>query len=204
MFQFKPWMPPLIVAATVVPIATGFVLVGPPLGLAMGAFAVAVLLVLAARTTTKDMIETVPAADMRRRVLVVASVELDDPRAVDAISHAGEFDRPGNEAEVVVLAPATARRRDRWAVDVGVARAEAQRKLVLSVAALGKANVVARAVVGDPDLVLAVEDALREFAATEVILVSGAPADDPEGERAAEELEARLVQPLSRVIVASS
>ena len=79
----------------------------------------------------------------------------------------------------------------RWATDVTKARAEAQRRLVVSVAALGKADLTARASVGDDDPVLAVEDALHEFAASEVILVTGPPAEDAAGERAAAELQSR-------------
>ena len=44
-----PWKLPLIVAALVVPIVAGFLLVGPALGVALGALAVLGLLVVAAR-----------------------------------------------------------------------------------------------------------------------------------------------------------
>ena len=80
---------------------------------------------------------------------------------------------------------------------------EAQRKLVLSVASLGKADVAAEAAVGDEDLVQAVEDRLREYPADEVILVTGTPAEDPDGDRAAAELGERLRQPFERVIEAN-
>lgn len=191
-------MPPLIVAAIVVPIVAGFAFVGPQLGLALGALAVGGLLVGAARMSGGYPIETRAATDMKRRALVVLLAELDD-EAVAAIKRAAELDRAGGEVELLVIAPATGRPLDRWAMDLERSRDEAQRRLVMSVAALGKADVAARAMVGDPDVVLAVEDGMRTFAATEVILVAGPAGADERAERAARELEARLVQPLSRV-----
>jgi hypothetical protein len=199
-YRFKPWVPPLVIAGITIPVVAGFAVVGPQLGLALGALAVAALLVFAARLTTKGPIETTRAPDMRRRVLIVAVAELDD-EAVAAIRAAGEFERSGNEAEILLLAPATGRAIDRWATDLEAARTEAQRKLVMSAAALGKAGLEARASVGDPDPVLAVEDGLRSFAATEVILATGAAETDSDVERAVAELESRLTQPLRRVEV---
>ncbi|HYH62126.1 MAG TPA: hypothetical protein VD766_09695 [Solirubrobacterales bacterium] len=194
------WFPRVAVVVLTVTIVAGFLTVGPQLGLALGALGVGALLVWAARAGEKGAIETVPVTRLRRRVLVVVTVELDD-RAVEAIQSAGEYDRPGNQAEMLVVAPASPGKLGRWATDVMKARAEAQRKLVVSVAALTKAGITARASVGDDDPVLAVEDALREFAASEVILVTGPGAEDEPGERAASELQSRLRQPLERVIV---
>ena len=72
---------------------------------------------------------------------------------------------------------------------------------MLGAASLGKADVPVRARVGDADVVLAVEDELRTFAATEVILVTGPSQDDADGERAARELGERVAQPLTRLVV---
>ena len=98
-----------------------------------------------------------------------------------------------------MLAPSTSGFLDRWASDVTAAREEAQRKLVVTLAALSRAHVVAEAQVGDAELVQAVEDQLRTFPATEVVLATGPSAEDPEGERAAGELSRRLRQPFSRL-----
>ena len=196
------WFPRLAVIVLTVTIVAGFLTVGPQLGLALGALGVGGLLVWAARAGEKGAIETAPVTRLRRRILVVAMAELDD-RAVEAIRRAGEYDRPGNQAEMLLVAPASQGKLGRWATDVMKARAEAQRKLVVSVAALTKADLAARARVGDDDPILAVEDALHEFAASEVILVTGPPAEDAAGERAATELQSRLRQPLERVIVGS-
>lgn len=194
------WFPILAVLVLTVTIVAGFVTVGPQLGLALGALGVGVLLTWAARAQEKGSIGTAPVTQLRRRILVVIMAELDD-RAVATIQTKGEYDRPGNQAEMLLMAPASQGKLDRWATDVVKSRAEAQRKLVVSVAALGKANITARASVGDDDPVLAVEDALHEFAASEVILVTGPPRADAAGEKAAAELTERLRQPLERVIV---
>lgn len=183
-------------------IVAGFLTVGPQLGLALGALAVGVLITWAARAGERGTIVTRPACELRRRVLVVVCAELDD-RSVETIRSEGEFERPGNTAEMLLMAPASAGTLDRWATDVMRSRQEAQRKLVVSAAALSKAGLAARATVGDADPVLAVEDTLHEFAATEVILVTGPPGSDSAGERAAKELGERLRQPLERVIVKS-
>jgi hypothetical protein len=197
---FKPWLLPVIVAAIVVPISVGFIVAGPPLGLALGALAAGVLALFATLQRPGGLIETKRSNDGRRRVLVVVSRELDDPRAVERIKEERDLGSEP-ETEILLLAPAQARLLDLWATDVGPARAEAQRKLVISAAELGKAHVAARAVVGDHDIVRAVEDQLRSFAADEIVLVTGQPDDDVSGERAAHELERRLNQRFVRIVV---
>ncbi|MDX6634768.1 MAG: hypothetical protein QOF06_971 [Solirubrobacterales bacterium] len=98
----------------------------------------------------------------------------------------------GEPAKVMVLAPARIGFLDRWASDVEAARRDAQRRLVLSVAALAAAGVEAEARVGDEDLVQAVEDQLGSFPASEVILVSAAGQEDSAAAAAADELRSRL------------
>lgn len=200
MIELKPWTLPAIVAALAVPVTAGFLVAGPPLGLALGALAAASLLLVAAREP-RGMIETAPATDKRRHVLVVLTQVLDDPAAIDRVREEGAFEHGDSEADILVLAPARSKLLDRWASDVGPARDEALRRLVVSLAEFGKADIHARAAVGDDDDVRAVEDQLRTFAADEVILVTGAPADDPRGERAASELSGRLRQPLRRIVL---
>jgi hypothetical protein len=193
--MLKPWMLPLIVAAIAVPIVAAMVLQGPALGLAIGALAATAIVVIAARQRPDEPIEVARRSDARRHVLVVASQPVDEPSAVERIVDAVVDREPREEAEVLVLAPAHDRFLDRWASDVRPARQEAQRKLVLSVAALAAAEVEARGKVGDADIVQAVEDALATFPATDVILVTGSRETDRAGMRAAEELRRRLDRP---------
>ena len=203
MVDIKPWTLPLIVAAIVVPVVAGFMFGGPPVGLGVGFLACAGLVVIAARQRPGGTIETAKATDARRHLLIVTSREIDDPADIEALARTAALDANEQDAEVRVLAPATTGLLDRWASDVAAAREEAQRKLVVTLAALSRAHVAADAQVGDAELVQAVEDQLRTFPATEVVLATGPAAEDPEGERAADELRRRLRQPFFRLELSS-
>jgi hypothetical protein len=183
------WKLPVIVAALTLPIVAGFLVAGPALGVAVGALAVLVLLVVAARQRPRGPIGAEPP-DGRRRVLIVVTCTAEEPAAIARIARAGELGSDGGEAEVRVLAPARIGFLDRWASDVEGSRRAAQESLVATVAALAKAGIDAEARVGDEDLVQAVEDQLQSFPASEVVLVS-----EGEGDGDAEavmELRARL------------
>ena len=185
-----PWKLPLIVAAMAVPIVAAFY-VSPGLGLAAGALAAVAIVAVAVRQRPDELLGT-PAAG-HDRLLIVVSRPVEQPEAIQAIAAAAHgAGAAGGPAEVRVLAPARIGVLDRWASDVDRARQEAQRRLVITVASLAKAGVAAEARVGDEDLVQAVEDQLQSFAAGEVILVTGPPAADPDGEQAAAELAQRL------------
>jgi hypothetical protein len=187
------WKLPPIVAALAVAIVGGFYLGGPGLGLAVGALAAASIVVMAVRHPPLHPIVPAPLTDFRRHVLVVVSAPLEDSEAIERIAQAARVgDADQAEAEVLVLTPARGGFLDRWASDFGPARHRAQRRLVVSVASLAKADVAATARVGDEDLVQAVDDTLRSFPATEVILVTGDPERDPAGNAAVPELESRL------------
>jgi len=181
-----PWKLPLVVAAIAVPIALSFLLVGPAVGLPVGALVAVAIVVVAVRQRPRGAIEPA-AADAEQRLLVVIADPLEDPAAVEQVSLAAVGD-----AEVMVLAPAKIGFLDRWASDVEGARRDAQRRLVISVAALAAAGVEAEARVGDEDVVQAVEDQLGNFAATEVILVSVEGAENKAATAAADELRSRL------------
>jgi len=168
-----PWKLPLIVAVLVVPIVAGFLLVGPALGMALGAFAVLALLVVAARQRPSGPIGVAPGSVAGRHVLIVAAAGVEDPADVARIARVADIGAPSEDEEVRVLAPTRIGFLDRWASDVEGARQQAQQRLVVTVAALARAGVAAEARVGDEDLVQAVEDQLQSYPATEVVLVSG-------------------------------
>jgi len=187
------WKLPLIVAALAVTIVGGFYVGGPGLGLAVGALAAASIIVMAVRHPPLYPIVPAPLTDFRRHVLVVVSAPLEDSEAIEQIAQAARVgDGDQAEAEVLVLSPARIGFFDRWSSDFRRARHRAQRRLVVSVASLAKADVAATARVGDEDLVQAVDDTLRSFPATEVILVTGSPEADAAGNAAVPELESRL------------
>lgn len=185
-----------MVGAIILPIVAGFALggpgLGPGIGLAAGALVAVVIVVVAVRMAPRGPISSPLAVDARRHLLVVISRAVDDPDAVHAIAREAWGEGADGVAEVLVLAPARTRFLDRWASDVEGARRRAQRNLVITVASLAKADVTAQARVGDEELVQAVEDQLRTFPATDVMLVTGDAAADPAGLDAARELSARL------------
>jgi hypothetical protein len=189
-----PWKLPLVVVAIVVPVALGFYAGGPGVGVAVGALAAVGIVFVAVRQPPRGEIGEPAAGAGCRRVLVVVSRPLEEVEAIDEIVDLVRRADAASEAavEVLVLAPARIGFLDRWASDIEAARREAQQRLVLTVASLAKAGVSAEARVGDEDLVQAVEDQLRSFAATDLALVTGSSEEDPAGEAAAVELGRRL------------
>jgi hypothetical protein len=192
----RPWVLPLIVAALAVPIILGFAVVGPQMGLALGALAVAVLLVVAARTTFDEPIETAPSPDRRYRLLLVAGEPLDDPRLIEQIAEIAAEGRAvldrDQEPQLLVLAPARLSLLDRWASDLGEAREAAGRVLAVSLAALAAAGLDAGGRIGDSDPVQAITDELLSFPAREVLLIAGPGL----GGDQAEEVGRRLDRPV--------
>lgn len=170
----------LVVVALITPTVLGFRLLGPGLGLALGALTVAALIVVAANLRFDEPIEVAAAPGDRYRVLLVlGNSALDEPLAANGVAAIAEHGAPEDgegDPEVLVLAPAVGSSVSRWLSDVSEARLEAQTRLALTVGTLAAAGIEARGQVGDPDTVLAIEDVLRVFPAHEVVF---AAADDP-------------------------
>jgi hypothetical protein len=193
-----PWKLPFIVAGVVVPIVAAFMLVGPGVGVAVGALVTVAIIAVAVRQAPEGPIG-VTADGRDRHVLIVAAAGLEDPADVARITAVSGLGNSDEKADVRVLVPARIGFLDRWASDVEGARHRAQQRLVVTVAALAKAGVAAEARVGDEDIVQAVEDQLQSYPATEVVLVSGR--EDGEDE-AAEKLRSRLRAEFHQVHVA--
>lgn len=196
------WKFPPIVAAIAVTIVGAFYLGGPGFGMASGSLVAAAIVLVAVRNPPRRPISPAAAPDERRRILVV----LDRPLEGEAVGALAEAVREQPlepvPPQVLLLAPSRSGFLDRWASDVSRARESAQRDLVLSAASLAAAEVEATAKVGDEDLVQMVEDQLRTFPATEVVLVTaGSDAGDREAERAEEELSDRLLVPFRPLYV---
>lgn len=183
----KPWKLPLIIVAIVVPIVAGFFVAGGGFGLGVGAAIALVIVLVAIAQRPRGPIESAPANDAARHVLIVAATPLEDPADVDRVVRELGLDEAGAGVEVRVLVPARIGFLDRWASDIEAARRSAQERLVAVVAALAKACVEAEARVGDEDVVQAVEDQLQSYPATEVLLVGNGEEDE-----AAAELGERL------------
>jgi hypothetical protein len=197
-----PWKLPVVVTAIAVPIAAAFYAGGPGVGVAVGALAAVAIVAAAVRQRPRGALGEPAVSGDRRRLLVVVSRPVEQPETIREIAAEAHRGRGlAEEAEVLVLSPARIGFLDRWASDLEGARREAQQRLVITVASLAKVGVVAEARVGDEDLVQAIEDQLQTFPASEVILVTGGAGEDPEGEAAAVELEARLQVEFRRLLV---
>jgi hypothetical protein len=200
------WKLPLIVGAIATSIVAGFYLGGPGLGMAVGGLAAGSIVVMAVRHPPLYPIVPAQAPDLRRRLLVVVAEPLEDPEAIELIAAAargGECEGEPREPEILVVTPVRHRFLDRWASDFDRGRERAQRALVLSLASLAGAELSASARVGEEDLVQAVEDALRSFPATEVVLVTGSSQQDAAARAAGAELELRLRVPLHHLCQAA-
>jgi hypothetical protein len=196
------WKLPAWVGAIVVLIVGGFLVGGPGVGLAAGAFVGLLLIIWAVGLRPRGGIGDAPDPLLRRRLLVVVSRAVEDPATTAAIAGEAGIDGSRDLAEVMVLAPARVSFFARWASDLEPARRAAQEALVISVASLAKVGVVAEARVGDEDIVQAVEDQVGSFRATEVVLVTASDAEDPAAAEAAAELAERLRTDFRHLVVA--
>lgn len=146
--------------------------------LAGGWVALAVFLVLAAGVAFYVKGEPKPPAEPvlsrsggdRRRILVVAN------ETVAGRALRGEIvRRAAAGTDVLVVCPALNSPIRHWASDEDRARAEAERRLADSLAALASEGVEARGEVGDADPLQAMDDALRTFGADEIVISTHPP-----------------------------
>ena len=137
---------------------------------------------------------------MGRKLLVVATVPVaDDVLRARVREHTG-----GEETEVRVVAPAARLSPLQWlASDEDEARADAAAVAEQSARAVGPEADLTEAEVGDTDPVQAIEDALREFPADELLVVTrpGEEANWLEEGTASEAFE-RFDLPVTHLVVA--
>lgn len=198
-YVLAAWKVPLMIAAITLSMVAGAYFGGPGLAMAMGSLAAGLLVVMAIRLAPRLPIEPPPAHDGRPHLLVVANEPLEGPVAIDrlvTVAQSGGHRSPA-AAEVLVLAPNRPRFVERWASDTERGERQAQRCLVLTLAALAKAGIDATARIGDEDPVQAVDDQLRSYPATQVVLVDH-PGTRSSG--AARQLRARLRVPFLHLI----
>jgi hypothetical protein len=186
--RFKAWALPVVVVAITLPIAAGFLLGGPAVGLPVTAAAAWTIAIVAIRSRPLRAMEVAASGDERRRLLVVALREVDE----QAASRVGEL--ADGAAEVRVLVPTPSRRLSRWLSAEDRARSSGQDRLARSAGVLTAAGLSVSGSVGDSDPVQAVEDELRSFAADEVIVLA-----DAGWEPRVESLRERLALPLTTV-----
>jgi hypothetical protein len=195
--QLKSWALPLIVTGLIAPPIAAFALAGPGAGLAVGALAAGAIVVIAARSRFDEEIEVGASQGDRYTLLVVATDAVEDPGIAGAIAEVARAGAratradPDREPQILVVAPALNTRVAQWLSDLGTARLGAQRRLAVSLGTLAAAGLDARGQVGDADPVQAVEDALRTFAAQEVVFVTG-----PDHDHDVDEVRRRLDRPV--------
>jgi hypothetical protein len=189
--RFRPFAIPLIIFAICAAVAAAMSLsgteLGAGLGMAVGALAATSLIVFAARAKPESRLEVAESADASHRVVVVA-VEEPTPAAAQRIA-----ELVGAAADVRLVVPVPSHRLDRWLSAEDEARHEAEARLARSAGILVAAGLPVSGSVGDPDPAQALEDELRDFAADEVVLVTG------DGKDPLAKVERRLGIPLRRI-----
>ena len=198
-YVLAAWKLPLIVAAIAVPMVAGSYVGGPGLAMAIAALAASSIVVIAIRRSPREPIVPPAAADGREHLLLVAGDPLESPAAIDRVVAATGGDDDDRDAEVLVLTPNRSRFVERWSSDTDRSHQAAQLSLVLTLASLAKAGIDAKARVGDEDLVQAVDDELRSYPATQVVLVDN-PGSGAVEQTAAEQLRNRLQVPFLHVV----
>ena len=139
------------------------------------------------------------ATSAPHRLLAIVTDALDGPEPIDEIRRRTN----GELVEVYLVAPAVEESAFRHTFgDVDQPAREAEGRLKASLAALRRSGVAASGAIGDPDPVLAAEDALREAPADEVLIF------EHEGDQARwfenglfERAQAQLQPPLRMIVV---
>ena len=153
-----------------------------------------------ARGTLPHQAEVVRDADDAHRVIVMANQTVGGRALLEEIKARCK----GRRSEILVVVPAlTSSPLEHWASDVDGAIAEARQRLEDSLRAMESAGLTARGEVGDhhePNAAL--EDALRHFAADEVIISTHPPQKSKWLERGVVERARREVPlPITHVVV---
>ncbi len=104
----------------------------------------------------------------RHRVLVVVDEACTSPGLCTGVR-----DHVGNgPIAALVIAPAHGSAATQWYVDEDAARADATRRLRASVACFARGDIRADGQLADPDTVQAIADALHDFPADEILIIT--------------------------------
>jgi hypothetical protein len=124
------------------------------------------------RGTLRGSVELSRGGDGKRRVLVVANQTVGGRALLREIENRTR----GGDSEILVVTPALASSRAaHWSSDVDEAIELARQRMELSLQAIQEAGLQARGQVGDSEPNVAIEDALREFPADEIIISTHPP-----------------------------
>jgi hypothetical protein len=133
-----------------------------------------------------------------RRILVVANETVAGRELLEHL-HARAA---GGDTHVLVVAPALNSRLRHLFADVDRAREEAEVRLAGSIESLRAEGITARGAIGDSDPVRAIEDALFEFEADEIV-ISTHPPDRSNWleKKAVERAREKFSQPITHIVV---
>lgn len=158
----------VIAFALIIDPLAGAIVLGVELGIGIG------LIWRGTRGALPRQAEVASDDDGTHRIVVVANETVAGRALLDELRSRTD----GRDSEILVVVPAlTSTQLQQWASDVDGALEEARARLRRSLAAMEAAGLEARGHVGDHhDPNAALEDALREFAADEVIISTHPPA----------------------------
>jgi len=186
---------PVILLALLVDPLVGAILFGVEIGVAIG------VLVRGSRGAEPRTAEVASADDDVHRVLVVANQTVGGKALLDEISRrvTGE---PRSEI-LVVTPPLASSAAEHWSSDIDEGIREARERLDASIATMRAAGLEVRGQMGDHhDPNQAIEDALRDFAADEVIISTHTPERSRWLESGVvEKARSALPQPVTHVVV---
>ena len=107
---------------------------------------------------------------MEPRLLLIANRTCPCPDVLEEVRR-----RATTGGDVLVVAPALNRRLAHWVSDTDAAVSAARERLERAIAWLHDAGIEAHGEVGDADPVVAIQDALAGFAATEIVISTHPP-----------------------------
>lgn len=136
--------------------------------------------------------------DPTRRILVIANETVGGDELLSLLGRKAA----GMREDVLLVCPALNSRVRTWTSDEDGARSAARARLDASLAQLAAAGVTARGEIGDGDPLQALEDALREFPADEIVLSTHPPGRSHWLEQGVVELaRQRYDVPITHVVV---
>lgn len=170
------WIAVVVIGGLLVTVLT---VLSPVLGVIWAAMLLGFGAGLGLRASTRSRLHPVrvpQSTDGRHRVLVLANQALANPSLLAEIRSRCE----GRRGEVLIVVPAlSGARAARWASDIDRSIEDARLRLELSLRSAEQAGLRVRGEVGDADPNLALEDALRGFAADEIVIWTHTPDRSP-------------------------
>ncbi|HEY7075314.1 MAG TPA: hypothetical protein VH418_08085 [Solirubrobacteraceae bacterium] len=128
------------------------------------------------------------------RILVIANRTCPCPTLAEEVARRAP-------ADVLVVAPALNSRLRHWVSDIDGAVAQAAGRLELALAALRARGLSARGEIGDANPVLAIEDAIAGFPASEIVIATLPPGESNWLERRLiEKVRARFDVPVTHLV----